>query len=225
MPQLLTEHLARVPAEVPLGRRGSAGEHDDDVPGLMLRRRRGQGPGAPHTASTSRTATRAASGRPGTGTACGSRPLRRQLVDALQRAAHQRVLSLSDRRSVSRKASTPCWYVSMVRQQPDGAAPVGAPHAAVEAEGVAGIGGVLQHVTIHHDADADGARRLRSLGDRLGDAGVGRVDRLDQRKPARMLGAHLDRIARVPAIHGERRDEQTRHRRRRRPSPPPSGRP
>ena len=72
----------------------------------------------------------------------------------------------------------------------------------------AGIGGVLGHAAVHHDADADRARGGRPVGDRLGDAGVGGIDRLDQPEPAGMPGAHLDRIARVVAVHGERGDQQ-----------------
>src|SRR5262245_651705 len=61
-----------------------------------------------------------------------SRPLRRPLVDALQRSAHQRGL-LARRQTIGvaeRVDPLP------VRQQPDCTGPVGTPQAALEAEGV-----------------------------------------------------------------------------------------
>ena len=45
------------------------------------------------------------------------------------------------------------------------------------------------------------------VGDRLRHRGVARVDRLDQGEAAGVLGVHLERVAGVVAVQGERRDQ------------------
>ena len=213
--------------------------------------------------------------------------------------------SLSDSRSVTRKASTPC----LIGQQGDRPGPVGAPQAAIEAEGVedaaqripdvlvgkrlvaqragaadldrdvlvrrqgqqqrqlgprlgrrrrherllqaemidhqgrvgiangelsnllqapaahqvdhegvlrssgqhavdAGVCGIGRYVGVHHDAHRHRAVDRRPLGDRLGDLGIVRIDRLDQPEPAGMGGMDGQRVARIVAVHGEHRGQQ-----------------
>ena len=58
-----------------------------------------------------------------------------------------------------------------------------------------------------HDAHRDRALHLRPVRDRLRNAEVGGIDRLDEAEAARMRGIGLERIARVVTIHGVGRDE------------------
>jgi len=54
--------------------------------------------------------------------------------------------------------------------------------------------GVTSRLAGHHDADADGARRLLPIGNYIGHRRVRGVDRFDEAKTTRMGIAHLDRI-------------------------------
>jgi hypothetical protein len=69
------------------------------------------------------------------------------------------------------------------------------------------IGRVVGEVAIHHDAHTSCPWRSCPLRDRLGDTGVGRVDRFDETETVRIPGSHLERIAGVIAVQRERRDE------------------
>ena len=60
----------------------------------------------------------------------------------------------------------------------------------------------------HHHPDSDRPFRRRPIGNGFGDAGVSRIDRLDQRETARMFGVYLQRVTRVVAVHCVRRDQQ-----------------
>ena len=60
---------------------------------------------------------------------------------------------------------------------------------------------------VHHDANADRARRLLPVGDHVGYRRIVRVERLDDREPIGMRLLHFHRIARVVAVHREGGDE------------------
>ena len=70
------------------------------------------------------------------------------------------------------------------------------------------IGGIGRYAFPHHDPDADRAVGGRPVGDRIGHPGIGRIDRLDQPEPARMRRVNLEGVARIVAVHAERRDQQ-----------------
>jgi hypothetical protein len=71
----------------------------------------------------------------------------------------------------------------------------------------AGIGRIGRDIVAHHDADADRAVFGRPVRDGVGDAGIVRIDRPDQPEFAGVSGADVERVARVVAVHAERRDQ------------------
>ena len=56
-------------------------------------------------------------------------------------------------------------------------------------------------------ADPHRAGRALPVGDDVGDGRIGGIDGLDEREPAGMAFVHLERIARVVAVHRERRHQ------------------
>ena len=71
------------------------------------------------------------------------------------------------------------------------------------------IGRIGRYRAAHHDADTDRAIGARPVGDRFDHARIVRIDRLDQPEPAGMCRVHFQSVARIVAIHGERRHQQS----------------
>ncbi len=71
----------------------------------------------------------------------------------------------------------------------------------------AGVGGVGRDLVSQHDPDADRAVGGSPVGDRIGDGGIGGIDRLDQPEPGGMRGVNREGVAGVVAIHRKRRHQ------------------
>jgi hypothetical protein len=70
-----------------------------------------------------------------------------------------------------------------------------------------GVGGIFGQAAAHQQhARGDRAGRALPIGKDLGDRWIGGIDRLDHGEAIGVALLHRDRIARVIAVHRERRD-------------------